>query len=229
MFESKRVLALIPARGGSKGIPRKNIQGLGGHPLIWRSIQAALGPAYVDDCFVSTDEEIDEVACASGAWVPFLRPVELAQDGSKSIDCMVEGLARLAEMERRYDIVVLLQATSPLRTAADLDRALERFEECGERGLVSIGGVDVSPILMRTMATGGTLSHPPAQDSTVRRQDMPTYCTVNGVICINRAEEIRPNTSLNDNPVGWVLDRSRALDIDEPADLEEARKIIARR
>lgn len=132
-------------------------------------------------------------------------------------------------MGRRYDIVVLLQATSPFRTAADLDRALERFEGCGERGLVSIGEVDVSPILMRTMAADGTLSHLLAQGSTARRQDMPTYCTVNGAIFINRAEEIRPDTSLNDSPVGWVLDRSQALDIDEPADLEEARKIIARR
>ncbi len=77
-----------------------------------------------------------------------------------TIDCMEEGLARLTEMGRRYDIVVLLQATSPFRTAADLDRALERFEEYGERGLVSIGEVDVSPILMRTMAADGTLSHP---------------------------------------------------------------------
>ena len=124
---------------------------------------------------------------------------------------------------------MLLQATNPFRTAADLDRALERFEECGERGLVSIGEVDVSPILMRTMAADGTLSHTLAQDSTVRRQDMPTYCTVNGVIYINRAEEIRPDTSLNDKPVGWVLDHSRALDIDEPADLKGARKIIAQR
>lgn len=82
---------------------------------------------------------------------------------------------------------------------------------------------------MRTMAADGTLSHPLAQDNTVRRQDMPTYCTVNGVIYINRAEEIRPDTSLNDNPVDWVLDRSRALGIDEPADLEGARKTIARR
>lgn len=124
---------------------------------------------------------------------------------------------------------MLLQATNPFCTAADLDRALERFEECGERGLVSIGEVDVSPILMRTMAADGTLSHLLAQDSMVRRQDMPTYCTVNGATYINRAEEIRPDTSLNDSPVGWVLDRSQALDIDEPADLEEARKIIARR
>lgn len=124
---------------------------------------------------------------------------------------------------------MLLQATNPFRTAADLDRALERFEECGERGLVSIGEVDVSPILMRTMAADGTLSHLLAQGSTVRRQDMPTYFTFNGAIFINRAEEIRPDTSPNDSPVGWVLDRSQALDIDEPADLEEARKIIARR
>lgn len=142
---------------------------------------------------------------------------------------MVEGLARLAEIGRRYDIVVLLQATSPFRTAADLDRALERFEECGERGLAPIGEVDVSPILMRTMAADGTLSHLLAQGSTVCRRDMPTYHTVNGAIYINRAEEIRPDTSLNDNPVGWVLDRSRALGIDEPADLEEAWKIIAQR
>ena len=111
MLESKCVLVLIPARGGSKGIPRKNIQGLSGHPLIWRSIQAALVSAYVDDCFVSTDDkEIAKVARACGAWVPFLRPAELAQDGSKTIDCMEEGLACLAEMGRRYDIVVLLQA-----------------------------------------------------------------------------------------------------------------------
>ena len=227
VINSRRVLALIPARGGSKGIPRKNIQDLGGHPLIWHSIRAATGSVYVDDCLVSTDdEEIATVARDCGAQVPFLRSPELAQDGSKTIDCMVETVTRLADMGRHYDIVVLLQATSPFRTATDLDRALERFEELGERGLVSISEVDTSPILMRTMADDGTLAHLLDLDSTVRRQDMPTYYTVNGAIYINRAEEIRPETSLNDNPVGWVLDRSRALDIDEPADLEEARRII---
>lgn len=125
MIDGKRVLAFIPARGGSKGIPHKNIQDLAGTPLIGHTIKAALNCPYVDACMVSTDDdEIARVAHEQGGWVPFLRPIELATDTSKTIDCLDHAVKKLAADGTPFDIVCLLQATSPFRTAEDLTGAI---------------------------------------------------------------------------------------------------------
>lgn len=246
MIDGKRVLAFIPARGGSKGIPHKNIQDLAGTPLIGHTIKAALDCPYVDACMVSTDdEEIARVAREQGAWVPFLRPAELATDTSKTIDCLDHAVRKLAADGTPSDIVCLLQATSPFRTAGDLTGALEFFASHGCRGTVSVSEVTDSPILMRInpqnrddtsgavakLAVGTYGEHDefvPAipRTSTVRRQDMPTFLRVNGAIYINLASDITPQLSLNDNPLGYVIPKSHALDIDEPSDLALARFLM---
>ncbi len=139
MLGDKRVLAIIPARGGSKKIPRKNIREVCGRPLISYTIDAALKSRYVDACLVSTEDvEIAEVARHSGAWVPFLRPAELAADTSRTIDCIVDAMDRLDTTGNYFDVVVLLQATSPLRDESDVDRAIERYEEAGGRGVINV-------------------------------------------------------------------------------------------
>ena len=227
MILERKVLALIPARGGSKGIKGKNIIDVCGKPLIAYSIEAGLKSTYVDAVVVTTDsEEIAETAKKWGADIPFLRPAEYASDTAKSIDAVLHAVRALKEQGREYDILVLLQPTQPLRTAEDIDRALESFMEHKSQGLVSVCEVEEHPILMRTIGADGCLENVLSCKSTVRRQDMPTYYKVNGCIYINAVAELSEETSFNDNPIPYVMVRERSMDIDSYEDLERLRRVL---
>lgn len=220
MFGKQKILALIPARGGSKGIKDKNIISLAGKPLIAYSIEAAKKSKYIDSIVVTTDsEKIAEVAKRYGARVPFLRPAELAADTSKTIDAVLHAIKTLKSMGENYDTLVLLQPTQPLRTTDDIGKAIELYYESGENGLVSISSVDDSPLLIRSIDEDGKLINLLSQNSTCRRQDMPNYYKVNGCIYINKIDEINENTSFNDNKVPFIMDKEHSIDIDELSDL----------
>lgn len=220
MFGKQKILALIPARGGSKGIKDKNIISLAGKPLIAYSIEAAKKSKYIDSIVVTTDsEKIAEVAKRYGARVPFLRPAELAADTSKTIDAVLHAIKTLKTMGENYDTLVLLQPTQPLRTTDDIGKAIELYYESGENGLVSISSVDDSPLLIRSIDEDGKLINLLSQNSTCRRQDMPNYYKVNGCIYINKIDEINENTSFNDNKVPFIMDKEHSIDIDELSDL----------
>ena len=220
MFGKQKILALIPARGGSKGIKDKNIIPLAGKPLIAYSIEAAKKSKYIDSIVVTTDsEKIAEVAKRYGARVPFLRPAELAADTSKTIDAVLHAIKTLKSMGENYDTLVLLQPTQPLRTTDDIGKAIELYYESGENGLVSISSVDDSPLLIRSIDEDGKLINLLSQNSTCRRQDMPNYYKVNGCIYINKIDEINENTSFNDNKVPFIMDKEHSIDIDELSDL----------
>jgi N-acylneuraminate cytidylyltransferase len=134
-----RVLAIIPARGGSKGLPGKNLRQLNGQPLIVWSIQSALAAARVTDTVVSTDdEEIAAVARNSGAQVPFIRPAHLATDDAPTEPVMLHAVETMEQTRGRYDAVVLLQPTSPLRLHGTLDRALAAYEQASADSLVGV-------------------------------------------------------------------------------------------
>lgn len=227
MIHDCKILALIPARGGSKGVPRKNVKLLGDKPLIAYSIAAAQKSVYVDDIVVTTDdEEIAETSKRYGAEVPFMRPAELAADTSKTIDCVVHARDELASMGRLYDIIVLLQPTSPLRRAEDIDKSIEMFIERGRLGLCSVSVVEDNPLLLRTIGEGGVVHPLISQSSTMRRQDLPVYYKVDGSIYINRAEDLSINTSLNDNPIGYVLPKEKSIDIDSFEDFRRAEEAL---
>ncbi len=220
MINNKKVLALIPARGGSKGIKDKNIYPLYGKPLIAYSIDCAKRSKYIDEIVVSTDSIIiAEVAKNYGAYIPFLRPVELASDTAKSIDAIVHAIKWLEDHNEKFDIFVLLQPTSPLRTVEDLDGALEKFINSGEKSLVAVSLVSDNPILIRTINADGTMEKLLDLQSTVRRQDMKNYYRVNGSIYINKVSEINADTSLNDNEIPFVVKPENSVDIDEKKDL----------
>ena len=220
MFGKQKILALIPARGGSKGINDKNIISSAGKPLIAYSIEAAKKSKYIDSIVVTTDsEKIAEVAKRYGARVPFLRPAELAADTSKTIDAVLHAIKTLKSMGENYDTLVLLQPTQPLRTTDDIGKAIELYYESGENGLVSISSVDDSPLLIRSIDEDGKLINLLSQNSTCRRQDMPNYYKVNGCIYINKIDEINENTSFNDNKVPFIMDKEHSIDIDELSDL----------
>lgn len=228
-MKKERVLALIPARGGSKGIPGKNIKELAGKPLIAHTIEAARNCSCLDDVLVSTDsKEIAETAKHHGAWVPFLRPEELASDMAKTVDAVLYTLERLAREGKDYDYVVLLQPTSPLRTAEDMKGAVQLARETG-KDVVAVSEVYDSPILMRTRDDKGRLTPLLSGSSTVRRQDMPAYYRVNGSIYVNKVSRLSRETSLNDNPVGYVMPKDRSVDIDETVDFTIAEYYLKKR
>lgn len=220
MIQSKRVLAFIPARGGSKGIKDKNIHPLGNKPLISYSIASARESVYIDAVIVSTDSQvIAEAALEYGAEVPFLRPAALATDTSKIIDAVLHAVDFLAEKGRQFDILVLLQPTQPLRTTQDIDRALEAFLKNGEQSLCSVHPVTDSPLLIRSLSSEGRLSPLLDTGSTVRRQDMPSYYRVNGAVYIHTIRELTPQTSFNDSRIPFFMEAAHSLDIDSMEDM----------
>lgn len=227
MYGNKRILGLIPARGGSKGIKDKNIRDLCGKPLIAYSIEAAMNCELIDDVVVTTDSRtIADVALSYGAEVPFLRPSELASDTSKTIDAVLHALNELEKLGKVYDYLVLLQPTQPLRTADHISEALKTFVSNGCKGLVSVSQVNDHPILIRSILETGELAPLLGRDSTCRRQDMPPYYRVNGCIYINKVDEICYETGFNDNVVPYIMDRASSIDIDEEMDLAIAEAII---
>ena len=223
MLEGLKILALIPARAGSKGIKNKNIVDLAGKPLIAYSIEAAKESRYIDKIVVSTDGvKIAETAKRYGASVPFLRPEEFAQDTSKTIDAVLHCVDTLEQMGEHYDVLCLLQPTEPMRTTEDIDCAIEKFVENGKVGLASISEVDDHPILIRSVDENGRMKSLLHVNSTCRRQDMPQYYRINGAIYINLVTELSPETSFNDNPIPYIMDKRHSIDIDEMDDLMRA-------
>ena len=229
MYESTKIVAIIPARGGSKGIPHKNITNLCGKPLIGYTIEAAKQSTYIDDVIVSTDDlEIKKVSEQYGASVPFIRDSDIASDEAKTISVVVDALQRLQAGGQEYDVVILLQPTSPLRTAEEIDVAIEVFFQHQMEGVVSVNVADTSPFLLRTIHNH-RLHRIIDESSTVRRQDMPTYYEVNGDIYINRVEEVTEGLSFNDNPIPYIMNRDHSVDIDTWDDLIVAEKILKTR
>ncbi len=232
MIANKKVLALIPARGGSKGIKGKNIIELEGKPLISYSILAARESKYVDRTVVTTDsKEIADVSKMYGAEIPFMRPEELAGDRSTTLEAVLHALKLL---EQKYDILVLLQPTSPLRTCQDIDAALETFIRNGCRALASVSEVHDSPLLMRKVKDNGEMEKllENCYNSTIRRQDMPEIYRINGSIYINSIKNINEKTSFNDNLIAFIMKKEHSVDIDDYSDLVVAgyylRKVILR-
>ncbi|MEH7494539.1 acylneuraminate cytidylyltransferase family protein [Neobacillus niacini] len=225
MYQNKRFIAIIPARGGSKGIPNKNIIDVNGKPLIQYSIDAAKASKYIDSIVVSTDSvEIAEVAAQCGADIPALRPEYLASDKAKTIDALLHMVEVLRRVGEEFDYLVLLQPTQPLRQGFHIDEAIETMMSRNSKSLVSISKVNEHPVLMRTQNLDGTLKNILNVSSTIRRQDFPDFYKVNGAIYINALDHtFNQDTSLNDNEIGYAMDSKYDVDIDEPIDLEIAK------
>ena len=228
MYNNHRILAIIPARGGSKGIPGKNTIDLCGMPLIAYSILAAQKSQYIDRVIVSTESEaIKEVALTYHAEVPFLRPAKLASDTSKTIDCILYTIDTLRSLGDCYDYIILLQPTQPIRHATLIDDAISTLIDSGHSSLVSVCPVSEHPILMRTIDANGILHSLLPIPSTVRRQDFPNIYKVNGSIYINRIDEtLNADTSLNDNQFAFLMNQEYSFDIDTLDDLQRTAQYI---
>lgn len=226
-----KVLGLITARGGSKSIPRKNVVPLAGKPLIAWTIEAALNSSLLDRVVVSTDdEEIREVAQRWGAEVPFMRPAELAQDDSPHIPVIIHAVEWLESQEgKRWDYVLLLQPTSPLRSAEDIDGAIELACEREADGVVSVHPAPSHPYFTKRITADGRLEDFVTKpEGYLRRQDLPPAYALNGAIYLIRCESLIEEHSLfPPRTYAQVMPVERSLDIDTEWDLHLGELILA--
>ena len=227
-----KVLEVIPARGGSKGVPKKNVKLLGGKPLIAYSIEAARAAKRLTRVIVSTDdEEIAEVSRRWGADAPFLRPAELATDAAKAVPVIQHALE---EMEGRddqvYDAVMMLQPTTPFRTGADIDRAIEILEKTGADSVISV--VDVEghhPARMKYLEDGRLIDPDfcEAYENQPRQELRPMYLR-NGMIYLTRREVMRSGSFKGSDCRALIVETHRSVNIDTPLDFELAEFLYKR-
>jgi CMP-N,N'-diacetyllegionaminic acid synthase len=213
MICGKSVLAIIPARGGSKGIPKKNIYEAAGKPLIAWTIEEARKSTYIDRLILSSDD--DEIMAAGvryGCEVPFRRPPELARDDTPGSAPVLHAINMLPG----YDYVVLLQPTSPLRTAEDIDACLALCERHSAASCVSVVEAEENPYWMfRVGEKDRMVSLFPGLPLHARRQDLPKVYELNGAIYVSAVDQmLRHETFLTDDTVMYVMPRDRSIDID---------------
>lgn len=226
MIAHSNVLGVIPARGGSKGVSRKNVREVGGRPLIAWTIEAARGSRYLDRVILTSDDaEIITVAQANGCDVPFVRAAELADDCTPTIDVVLDALDRCPG----YEWVVLLQPTSPLRSTADIDAAIILCLNSGAPACVSVCPVQESPYWMYTIGMGGVMSPLLAGVAGTRRQDLPPVYNLNGAVYVARSGWLRSHGSfIHPDTVAYEMPIERSLDIDTENDLHQLQTMLER-
>jgi CMP-N,N'-diacetyllegionaminic acid synthase len=219
VIDGLRVLALIPARGGSKGLPGKNLLPVKGRPLLAYSVAAAQGARCIDRTVLSSeDEEIIAAALTYGCEVPFRRPARLATDRATSIDVVLHALDQLPGNE----VIVLLQPTSPLRSSADIDAACACFAASGAPSCVSVSAVQQSPYWMYRLGERNRLRPIIAgSPGASRRQELPEVYALNGAIYVARVDWLRRSRNfVGEQTVAYVMPTERSIDIDSRADYE---------
>lgn len=220
-----RILGLIPARGGSKGIPGKNVKPLGGLPLIGWTIRAAQASGALDRLLVSTDSpEIARVAESLGASAPWLRPPELAGDRSPSIDCVLHALDRLkAGEDWEPDAVMLLQPTSPFRGAESIRRAAEQYAASAADSLASVSPAATHPWSCYFL-DGGRLRRAVADAPEIlRRQDLAPAYAPDGAVYVTAVRFLRERRGfLGPGTAAFLTPPDEALDLDAPEDWARA-------
>jgi N-acylneuraminate cytidylyltransferase len=224
MIAGLKVLGVIAARGGSKAVPGKNVRPVGGKPLIAWSIEAATDSDLLDRVVVSTDDEgIAGVARRLGCEVPFQRPPQLATDESGSVDVVLHALEQLPG----FDVVTLLQPTSPLRTAADIDGALRAMVDANAPACASVTPTDPSPYWMFRCTSDGRLRPVVAGERPARRQDLPVAYVLNGAVYAARTAWLsQSRTFVTDETLAFEMPSSRSLDIDTEQDIARCEALM---
>ena len=223
MQDGKTILAIIPARGGSKGLPKKNIRLMCGKPLIAWTIEQANASRYLDTIFVSTDsEEIATIARQYGAVIPFMRPAELARDDSPTADAVVHTIQQFSMKGKPFDYIVLLEPTSPLRKPADIDNAIELIVGTpGADCLVSLGEVHMEhPMIVKRIQKNGFLApYMPDTRKIHQRQQADRAYFPYGVVYISKVPEFLKNrTFYSERSVPYLIDRWQNYEIDDEID-----------
>lgn len=218
MIDGKRVLAVIPARGGSKGVPRKNIRMLAGKPLIAWTIEESQKSIYIDRLILSSeDEEIIEVARTWGCEAPFVRPAELAGDETPGIEPVLHAIKNIPG----YDYVVLLQPTSPLRAVVDIDGCIKACVRVGAKACVSVTEPEKSPYWMYVLDEENRMRPLIKSNALIaRRQDLPSVYALNGAVYVAECRWLLESKSfLSEETVAYPMRKENSIDIDRELDL----------
>ncbi|EJD6508751.1 MULTISPECIES: cytidylyltransferase domain-containing protein [Providencia] len=226
MINNKKVMAFIPARGGSKRLPHKNILPLAGQPLISWSIEAAQNSQYIDDIFVSTDDaDIAEVSTSYGVKIPELRPSHLATDEASTESVITYTLDKFG---KDIDIIVLLQPTSPLRNAQHIDTALEMYIEKNAFSIVSVTPCEHSPLWANTLPKNHSMGNFIRPESLKRSQELNTFYRINGAIYIFDAKKLMEYGEIRYTPESYafIMDPIHSVDIDQSIDFSFAELLI---
>ena len=226
-----RVLGLIPARGGSKGVPRKNIRLLYGRPLLAYTAEAALSSERLARVILSTDdEEIAAVGRSCGVEVPFLRPAELAQDQTPTLPVVQHALRSFEERGERFDAVCLLQPTNPLRRAEDIDACIALLEQNEADTVVSVLAVpaEYNPHWVYFQTADGRLQLSTGEATPIpRRQDLPPAFHREGSVYVTRCEVVLESQSLyGERLLGYQINPERSVNIDTSEDWERAEWLL---
>ncbi|MBX2826878.1 MAG: acylneuraminate cytidylyltransferase family protein [Flavobacteriaceae bacterium] len=223
-----KVLGLIPARAGSKGIPHKNRKLLGGKPLLQYTVEAALKSSKLSEVvFSSEDETLMDMARGLGASVPFQRPDHLATDAAGSLEVVQHALVTLSE---NFDAVCLLQVTTPFRTSEDIDRAIDRFVELNTDSLVSVQPVphQYNPHWVFEERDGVLQIATGEKQIIKRRQELPKAFILDGAIYITKTEVLLQKNSFFGEAMGYIeLDPKRYVNIDTMEDWQVAETILS--
>ena len=224
------MMAIIPARGGSKGLPGKNIRPLLGKPLIAYTIECAKAAHSIDRVVVSTDDpEIAAVSRDFGAEVPFLRPAELATDTAKAVDNYIYTVERISrEGGVAIDSFAVLLPTSPLRESGDIDAAVEMFFERNADSVVSYVP-EMHPVVWHKYLRADGSFEDIFDSSLANRQELRTSYYPNGAVYVFRTETIKAKKYYTDKSYAYVMPRSRSVDIDNLEDFELAEFLLRRR
>ena len=216
MYNNKKILAIIPARGGSKGLPNKNIKPLCGKPLIGWSIEQAGGSAYIDEIFVSTDSaEIASVAESFGIKVPFLRPAELATDTSPSSEFVLHTIDYYRSQGQEFDYILLLEPTSPLRDVADINTAIEQL--LNHKTAKSIVGVSKVGLLEPYLG----------EMKVLRRQDLNDLYFFEGSLYLSDINfYIKEHTFYHHLTLPYIVPKYKAYEIDDIVDFYIVERIL---
>ena len=224
MIDNKRIIAIVPARAGSKGLPGKNIKMLCGKPLMAWSIEAGLQSNYIDEVMVTTDnQEIADIAKQYGAKVPFLRPKHLAKDNASMVDTIIDVLTKISG----FEYAVILQPTSPLRTVVDVDNAFELLTRTTSPSCISVSATDKPPHWMYYLVGEHRLQSVLQEKDFVCRQDIPATYSLNGAICIFHIEFfLKTRKFITEHTCAYIMQRQHSVDIDTIDDFDYAAYLL---
>lgn len=223
------ILYIIPARGGSKGLPGKNIKLLAGKPMIAYSIEAALKSKYQGTVFVSTDDTaIADAAKQFGAQVPLLRPAELATDSASTTDVIIHSLNYYKQQQLIFDLIVVLQPTSPLRTSADIDAAIDALISKQAEAIVSVCENEHHPLWSNTLPDNGSMAQFIREDIKGKnRQQLPVHYRLNGAIYVSFVEAFLKNKGfVHSGTYAYIMPTERSVDVDHLIDFKLAELLL---
>lgn len=223
-------IAIIPARSGSKGLKDKNIRLLNGKPMLAYSIEAAIKSRVFDCIYVSTDSEIyADIGSKYGAEIPFLRSEQLSTDTAKSWDVVLDALFRYENLGKQFDMVALLQPTSPLRDAEEIRNAYEEYKDKKAKAVVSVCEMEHSPLWSNTLPENLSMDQFVKPQDNQARQRLQTYYRINGAIYMVDIMFLKQDMNIyRKGCFAYIMDDRKSIDIDTQLDFDMAELLMNR-